>query len=140
MSGPSRTPWFRNGLGLVQGATRLFGSGAILFEAHNLFLRYYGREWSGMLVAGVNGCAGTDMVANGDLLEGQTFCNQPENFVPWVLLYRRHWVAALIYYGVALALILVIGLIWSRLARSATATPFGGPPAPVSPADHEHLR
>jgi hypothetical protein len=119
---------------------RLFSAGAVLYGAHTLFLRYYAREWGGIQFAGVNGCQGEDMIANGDLIEGQTFCNKPENFVPWIEIYRRHWQAAPLYYGAALAVILILGLILTWLQRRmAPANPFGGA-RPVSPADAKHLR
>jgi len=139
MSGPVSI--FRLGLGAVQAIARLFGAGAVLFGAHTLFLRYYANEWGGIQFAGVNGCAGESMVANGDLIEGQTFCNKPENFVPWIEIYRRHWQAAAIYYGLALVVILLIGLaLHAMQKRQAPTAPFGGPQRPATSADAEHLR
>jgi hypothetical protein len=129
------------GLGLVQGVVALFGAGSIIFAAHNLFLRYYANEWAGIQFSGVNGCKGEEVVANGDLLEGQTLCNQPENFMPWIELYRRHWQAALLYYGAAAVLILFIGFLWSLTQRRrASVTPFGGPTKIGDLSEHEHLR
>jgi hypothetical protein len=119
----------------------LFGAGAVLFEAHQLFLRYYIREWNGIQVVGVNGCAGKEAVANGDLFQGQTFCHQPENFVPWVEVYRNHLQAAAIYYGVILAALLIIGFTLNWLQhRMAGRTPFGGRAKAPSPINSEHLR
>jgi hypothetical protein len=120
---------------------RLFGAGAVLYGAHMLFLRYYAREWAGMQFAGVNGCAGEEMIADGDLLEGQTYCNKVINFVPWVELYRRHWQAATLYYGVVLAAILLAGLVvlWMQW-RLAPTSPFGSGGKALSPAESEHLR
>jgi hypothetical protein len=132
---------FQMGLALVQGVMGLFGAGSVIFAAHSLFLRYYANEWAGIQFSGVNGCAGEDMIANGDLIGGQTFCNKPENFVPWIEIYRRHWQAALAYYGAAAAVIVIIGFVWILLQRNrASATPFGGPTRQVDPAQHEHLR
>ena len=131
----------QTGHALAGGVMRLFGAGAILFEAHRLFLQYYSKEWIGIQYAGVNGCIGEDMIANGDLIGGQTFCNKPENFFPWVAVYQNHPVAAAAYYGAALALILVIGFVWHSLQRRRpTDAPFGDVQAPIAPADSEHLR
>lgn len=131
----------RFGLSFVQAAMGLFGAGSVIFAAHNLFLRYYANEWVGIQFSGVNGCNGEDMVANGDLIGGQTFCNKPENFVPWIEIYKRHPVEAAAYYGTAAALILLIGFIWSLTQRRrASATPFGGPAKTADPSEHEHLR
>lgn len=131
----------RHGLVSVQGMLRLFSAGAVIYEAHQLFLSYYSREWNGMLFSGVNGCQGESMVANGDLFEGQTFCNQPINFFPWLELYRRHWLAALLYYGVAAIVIILIGFAISAAQRRlAGRAPFGGPAAPPAPSSSEHLQ
>ena len=134
------TRWTRAGLSLVQNLMRLFVAGAVLVEAHKLFLSYYAREWSGIQIAGVNGCAGEDAIANADLLEGQTFCNEPINYFPWIELYRRHWQAAAIYYGVAFALILLGGFILHMLQPRGSTTPYGAVTPAPSPADSEHLR
>lgn len=131
----------RYGLAAVQAIMGLFGAGSVIFAAHKLFLRYYANEWAGIQFSGVNGCAGEERIANGDLFEGQTFCNKPINFVPWIEVYRRHWQAAALYYGAALVVILLAGLIWHLVHRSrATVTPFGGAPKKPSAADSEHLR
>ena len=128
------------GLSLVQNLMQLFVAGAVLFEAHRLFLSYYAREWAGIQIAGVNGCVGEEMIANADLFEGQTLCNKPINYVPWVEMYRRHWQTAAVYYGAALALILAAGFILHLLHHRGTTTPYGeAAPAP-SPVDSEHLR
>lgn len=135
------TTILRYGLAAVQAVMGLFGAGSVIFAAHKLFLRYYANEWAGIQFSGVNGCAGEDMIANGDLIGGQTFCNKPENFVPWIEIYRHHPRAAALYYGAALMVILLAGLIWHWVHRSrATVTPFGGAPKPASPSDSEHLR
>jgi hypothetical protein len=131
----------RVAFGFVQAIMGLFGAGSLIFAAHSLFLRYYQNEWIGIQYAGVNGCQGEDMVANGDLIGGQTFCNRPENFVPWTLIYRHHPLAAATYYGAAAAVIVLIGFVWSRLQRShATTTPFGIAPPSIELTHHEHLR
>lgn len=131
----------RYGLAVVQGVMGLFGAGSVIVAAHTLFLRYYAREWGGLQFSGVNGCAGEEAIANGDLFEGQTYCNKPINFVPWVEMYRRHWQAAAVYYGVAAAVIILVGFIWHRLLRNrATTNPFGGAPKSSPPSESEHLR
>jgi len=131
----------RLGIALVQGVVALFGAGSVIAAAHALFLRYYAREWTGIQFSGVNGCAGEEWIANGDLIGGQTLCNKPENFVPWIEVYRHHWQAAVGYYGAAVALILLIGFIWSLTQRrQASSTPFGGPTKTVDLSEHEHLR
>lgn len=95
----------------------------------------------GIQFSGVNGCQGEDMIANGDLIGGQTFCNKPENFVPWIEVYRHHPLAAALYYGAAVAAILLIGFIWHVMQRNrATIMPFGGPTNAPPAADSEHLR
>lgn len=133
--------WFQTGLSFGRSMIGLFGAGAVLFEAHKLFLRYYQVEWQGIQFTGVNGCAGEEHVANGDLFEGQTYCHQPENFTPWVEVYRHHWQAAAWYYGAILVVLLLVGFTLSWLQhRLASQTPFGGPPRAPSPADSEHLR
>ena len=136
-------PWtlFRYGLAVIHGIVQLFATGAIIYEAHSLFLQYYSREWQGIQFTGPNGCAREEMVVNGDLFEGQTLCNQPENFVPWIEVYRHHWKVAAAYYGTGLIVILIIGYVLVLVQRRlAPAAPFGdGPPAP-SPEDSEHLR
>jgi hypothetical protein len=112
-----------------------------LYGAHSLFLRYYAREWEGIQISGVNGCAGMEQVVNGDLFDGQTLCNQPENFVPWIEIYKRHWEVAAAYYGGGLLVILVIGAIMFLLQRTRpSSAPFGETPVVLSPADSEHLR
>ncbi len=137
--GPGRLLHF--GLAALQGLAGLFGAGSVIVGAHTLFLRYYAKEWGGIQFSGVNGCVGEDMIANGDLFDGQTFCNKPENFVPWIEVYRHHPRAAALYYSAALVLILVIGFVWHLLQRSrATSTPFGGAPPAPDPATNEHLR
>lgn len=126
---------------LIAGVTQLFAAGSLLYGAHTLFLRYYAREWRGIQISGVNGCQGEDMIANGDLFDGKTFCNQPENFVPWFEIYRRHWHAAVLYYGAALLGIVAIGIVLTLLQkRLASTTPFGSGAKVLSPADSEHLR
>ena len=131
----------RYGLATVKGVVGLFGAGSVIFAAHTLFLRYYANEWAGLQLMGVNGCAGEDMVANGDLIGGQTFCNKPLNFFPWIELYRHHMLAAALYYGVACVVILVIGFFLNAAQqRLAGRTPYGGSPAPPLPGDSEHLR
>jgi hypothetical protein len=133
--------WVRFGLALAQTIMGLVGASSVIVAAHTLFLRYYAREWSGIQFAGVNDCVGEDMIANGDLLEGKTFCNQPENFVPWFAVYRHHWQVAALYYGAGLMLILLLGLVMALMqSRLAPATPFGAPAKPPSPGDSEHLR
>lgn len=128
------------GLAWVHGVFRLFSAGAVIYEAHHLFLRYYAREWQGVQIAGVNGCNGEDLIANADIFVGQTFCNKPENFVPWVEVYRHHPVAAAIYYGVALTIIVVIGMgISAAQRRLGSRRPFGGTIQP-SPEQSEHLQ
>ena len=130
----------RSALALLQGVMRLFTAGAVIYEAHRLFLRYYAREWAGIQLTGVNNCVGEDTIANGDLFEGKTFCNQPINFVPWLELYRRHWQAACLYYGAALVIIILIGLALSLAQRRlANSQPFGGTVRPP-PTESEHLR
>ena len=143
MTAPTSGPrhWAQMGLGLFQGVMGLFGAGSVVFAAHKLFLRYYANEWRGVQISGVNGCAGEEMIANGDLFAGETLCNQPENFVPWIEIYRHHWQAALAYYGGAAAVILVVGFVWSWLQRRrGSATPFGAPAEVGDLSEHEHLR
>ena len=141
MNGGGPSSWFRAGLSVGRSTIGLFGAGAVLFEAHKLFLRYYQREWQGIQFTGVNGCQGEEAIANGDLYAGQTYCNQPENFAPWVEVYRHHWQAAAAYYGVILSALLLIGFILSWLQhRLASPTPFGRPPTAAAPVDSEHLR
>ncbi len=70
MSGGGAFTLFRYGLAVVQSLVGLFGAGAVLYQAHTLFLRYYIREWQGIQFAGVHGCAGEEAVVNGDLFEG----------------------------------------------------------------------
>jgi hypothetical protein len=131
----------RYGYAVAQGMMGLFAAGAVLAGAHKLFLRYYANEWRGVQISGVNGCVGEDMIANADLIGGKTFCNKPENFVPWVEVYRHHPRAAALYYGVAVTVILIIGLLAVVAQRRIGATtPFGGSAKPAAPADHEHLR
>jgi hypothetical protein len=133
--------WVRYGLVIAQSVTALFSTGAVLYGAHTLFLRYYAREWEGVQIAGVNGCAGAERVVNGDLFEGQTLCNQPENFVPWVEIYRRHWQVAAAYYGTGLAAIFVIGFLLVMMQRRlAPRDPFGAAPSALAPENSEHLR
>ncbi len=132
--------WARSGLAVGQSVFGLFGAGAVLFEAHQFFLRYYAQEWGAVQYAGVNGCAHEESIVNGDLLMGQTLCNQPENFVPWVVVYRHHPTVAAIYYGSIITVIVLIGFVLHLIQRRlATTTPFGSAPAP-SPVDSEHLR
>jgi len=132
---------FQAGHAVVQGLMRLAGAGAILFGAHQLFLRYYAKEWAGIQFTGPNGCAGEDMIANGDLIGGQTFCNKPENFIPWIEVYKNHPLAAACYYGAAAAAILLIGVIWHLLQRRrGVEAPFGGPQPLSDPSTSEHLR
>jgi hypothetical protein len=132
--------WARAGLAWAQGFIGLVGAGAVLVEAHKLFLQYYGREWRGLQLAGVNDCAGVDRIANGDLFEGQTFCNHVINFVPWTEMYRRHWQVALAYYGAIFAALILVGfLIWLVQRRLGSRMPFGGAAA-GTPAASEHLR
>ena len=129
------------GLAWTQGILRLFSAGAVIFEAHNLFLRYYAREWQGIQLAGVNGCQGEDQIANGDLFIGQTFCNKPENFMPWLEVYRHHPVSVALYYGIALVVIVAVGWVISAgHRRLASTTPFGGPQPPADVTHSEHLR
>lgn len=137
------TPWplFRSGLSVAQSIIQLFAAGTILYGVHTLFLGYYAREWRGVQIAGVDGCAGMERAVNGDLFEGETLCHQPENFVPWIEIYRRHWEAAGIVYGVVLALMILIGVVilrWQR--RLAAHVPFGRTPAAPPPEKDEHLR
>jgi len=145
-SGPkSAKPGFRLstrvGLSLAQGTLRLFGSGAVVFEAHNLFLKYYDVEWRGIQAVGVNDCARQENIANGDLFEGTTICHQPENFFPWFEVYRHHPVTAAAYYCVAAVIIIAVGLVWRAVQqRLVTSTPFGDAPQPADPSDSEHLR
>ncbi|MDB5584479.1 MAG: hypothetical protein JWR80_9655 [Bradyrhizobium sp.] len=130
---------FRFGNAVALSLFTLFSSG-IVYEAHTRFLQYYIREWEGVQLVGVNGCNGMERVVNGDLIEGQTLCNQPVNFMPWIEIYRRHWQEAALYYGailVALCLIGVLVLRWQN--RRAARSPFGhSAPAPA-PEDDEHL-
>jgi hypothetical protein len=130
----------RFGLGVVQSITALFSGGAVIYGAHSLFLSYYIREWQGIQFAGVNGCAGTEQVVNGDLLEGETLCHDVVNYVPWIEMYRRHWDTAAIYYGVILLGFLVIGLLFVMLQRRLTHhAPFGEPTPAASLEASEHL-
>jgi len=133
--------WAQMGLTLVQGVIGVFGAGSVIYGAHTLFLRYYANEWRGVQLSGVNGCVGEESVANGDLFSGVTLCNKPENFVPWIEVYRHHWQVAAAYYGAAAAAILFIGFLWSLTQRRrASATPFGGPAKVADLTEHEHLR
>jgi hypothetical protein len=104
----------RYALSFAQGIMSLFAAGTIVYEAHRLFLWYYAREMVGIQLSGVNGCAGEDLVANGDLFSGKTFCNGPENLVPWIEIYRHHPPAAAAYYG---SLLFILGLIAAIAAR-----------------------
>jgi len=125
----------------VQAIIGLCGAGSVIYGAHTLFLRYYANEWRGVQISGVNGCAGEEGVANGDLFSGVTLCNKPENFVPWIEVYRHHWQVAASYYGAAAIAILLIGFLWSLTQRRrASVTPFGGPAKVVDLTEHEHLR
>ena len=107
----------RYALSFVQGIMGLFAAGTVIYEAHRLFLWYYAREWIGVQISGVNGCAGEDWVANADLFSGKTFCNKPENLVPWIEIYRHHPLAAAAYYGSLIALLVVIATIWALIQR-----------------------
>ena len=119
----------RFALGFVQSLMGLFAAGTVVYEAHRLFLWYYAREYVGIQISGVNDCAGEDWVANGDLFEGKTFCNKPENFAPWYLIYEHHWLAALVYYGAIAAVLFLIGWLWLRHQRkSAPVDPTGQQP------------
>ena len=138
----TRNPFtlLRYGLAVVQSIAALWSAEAVLHRAHNLFLGYYEHEWEGIQLSGVNGCAGTEQVVNGDLFSGETLCNAPVNFVPWIELYRRHWQVAALYYGCALLVILVIGYVLFALQRRlAPRAPFGET-VQTSAADSEHLR
>ena len=141
---PNRTAFshiIQMGLGLMQAAMGLVGAGSVFFVAHNLFLRYYAREWGAIQFSGVNGCAGEETIVNGDLIGGQTLCNQPLNFVPWVVVYQHHWKVAAAFYGAILAVIFLIGLAWSfRNRPRGTPAPFGRTAISDDLADHEHLR
>jgi len=129
------------GLAWAQGLVGLFGAGAVLFEAHRLFLRYYANEWGAVQLEGPNDCSQVGQIANGDLIGGETFCNQPINFVPWVEVYRHHPVAAAAYYGSVLAAILIAGsLLFFVQRRLATASPFGAVNSNPDPGMSEHLR
>ena len=136
-------PWtlFRYGLAVIHGFVQLFAAGAIIYEAHTLFLRYYIREWQGIQFTGPNGCAGEETVVNGDLFEAETLCNRPENFVPWFEVYQHHWKVAAAYYGIGLIVIMIVGYLLLLVQRRlAPAAPFGeAAPAP-SPDESEHLR
>lgn len=142
MSGGSNpAALFRYGLAVAQSVVALFGAGTVLYQAHTLFLRYYQREWAGIQFAGVDGCKGTEQVVDGDLFDGETICNSPTEIFTWTEVYRRHWDTAAIYYGTALAIILVIGLIVMMMQRrTAPHTPFGEAQPVLSPKDSEHLR
>ncbi|MBL8554610.1 MAG: hypothetical protein JNL41_10060 [Phenylobacterium sp.] len=130
----------RMGLAWSQGILRLFSAGTVLYEAHQLFLRYHAREWQGIQLRGVNDCRGEEIVASGDLFVGQTFCNKPINFVPWVEVYRNHLAQAAIYYGVALVLIVLIGVVIGfAFKRLGTTTPYGAHKR-LPPSQHEYLR
>ncbi len=120
----------RYALGVIQGIMGLFAAGAVIYEAHSLFLWYYAREWQGIQLSGVNGCAGEDMVANGDLFNGKTFCNKPENLVPWVEIYRHHPLVAAAYYGGLLAIVGLIALVWMLAQRRSR------PPDPTTQTPH----
>ena len=62
-------------------------------------------------------------------------------FAPWVVLYKHHLVAAAIYYGVILTVLLLVGLaLVAAQRRLASTRPFGGSVGPTAPADHEHFR
>lgn len=139
--GPGVVTKARWGLAWTQGILRLVSAGAVLFEAHTLFLRYYAREWQGIQLRGVNDCHLEDSIANGDLFIGQTFCNKPENFVPWIEVYRLHPVAAAVYYGIAALVIIAIGIAISAAHRRLAGTkPFGDGGKVRPPSEHEHLR
>lgn len=112
----------RYALSFAQGILGLFAAGTIFYEAHQYFLKYYTNEWIGVQFSGVNGCAGEDLIANGDLIGGKTFCNKPENFVPWIEVYRHHPLAAALYYGTILLILVSIGIIW-RLSQRRTEHP-----------------
>lgn len=106
-------------MGIVQSVLGLFAAGSLLFGAHKLVLWYYSREWMGVQFAGVNDCMGEDRIANGDLFEGKTFCNQPENLFPWYVIYERHWLAILGYYATIAAGLILIGWLWRLSQRRA---------------------
>ncbi len=140
-AGNSPFSLFRYGLAVIQSFAALFSTGAVLFGAHTLFLRYYAREWEGLQFSGVNGCAGVEHVVNGDLFDGQTLCNRPENFVPWIEIYRRHWDTATAYYGLIFIVILAVGALIMRLQRGhASPAPYGAAAPAPSPEHDEHLR
>ena len=114
----------RYALSFAQGIMSLFAAGTVVYEAHRLFLWHYAREMTGIQLSGVNGCAGEDRVANGDLFSGKTFCNQPENLAPWIEIYRHHPLAAVAYYGSLLLLLGLIAAIWIFSQRRRGATDF----------------
>jgi hypothetical protein len=127
-----RAPFSRPGLGLsayvgysfFRAIIGVFSAGAVFYEAHTKFLKYYEREWMGVQIRGPNDCMGVDRIANGDLFSGQTFCNQPENFVPWIVIYQNHWQAAVVFYGAIVAVMLAVaGLWWLLQSRRRAATP-----------------
>ena len=124
---PQRQPHFglstRFALGFVQGIMGLFAGGAVIYEAHSLFLQYYANEWIGIQYSGVNGCAGEETIANGDIIGGKTICNQPENFMPWIEVYRHHPLAAAAYYGAAIAILLAIAFVWRWSQKRRTPDP-----------------
>lgn len=131
----------RYGLGWVQGLIALAGAGSVLFEAHRLFLRYYAKEWGGIQISGVNGCQGEDLIANGDLFSGETFCHEALNFVPWIVVYRNHWQVAAAYYGAILIVLLLVGILVLFLQPRQSATkPFGSGQPATHPRQHEHFR
>ena len=83
----------------------------------------------GVQLTGVNDCVWEDMIASGDLYEGQTFCNKPENLFPTYIIYEHYWQVALIYFGLVVAGLLLVGRLWLRLQqKSAPANPTGQQP------------
>ena len=120
----------RFAFGLAQGIFGLFTAGALLYELHTFFLKYYQQEWFGIQFNGVNRCSGTGWIANGDLFGGSTFCNDFLNFFPWLVIYMDHPGAAIIYYGVVAALLIGIGLLWKATHKK---------PPPLDPTVQQPL-
>lgn len=102
---------------IAQGTFRLFTAGAIVYELHSYFLKFYANEWAFIQFNGPNRCSGIGRIASGTALSEATFCNEFINFFPWLKLYANHPGAVAAYYGTALGIVFLIAWIWRTHIR-----------------------
>ena len=100
----------------MQGFLRFFAAGTVLYEFNNWFTFAHNQEYVNLIVTGVFGCTGTDIVSN-PYQDSPGACSGFSGFLPLVQLYLNH-IGEVLMLVAGLAIILFGGAwLWRHRLR-----------------------